>query len=88
VVWLGGMWDLWSGRRLRPPWPVCLTDRLNITITTPPQGCSKKCACQGQYEAVYGEDGALEVRQGDGKRVWRKRKWLQPKVLRPWPLTN
>ena len=64
-----------------------------LTLTpshhTAMQGCSKPCACQlGQYEAVYGQDGALEVRQGDGKRVWRKRKWLQPKVLRPWPLAK
>ena len=41
----------------------------------------------GNYVAVYGENGSLEVRLGE-KRVWRARKFFQPRVLRPWPLTK
>jgi len=41
----------------------------------------------GKYVAMYGEDGSLEVRLGD-KKIWRARKFFQPRVLRPWPLTK
>lgn len=44
-------------------------------------------AKQGKYMAVYGKDGSLEV-QLDGKKVWKARKFWQPRVLRPWPLTK
>jgi hypothetical protein len=53
-----------------------------------PKPCGGKCSCQGNYEAVYGTDGSLEVRRACGKRVWRKRKFFQPRVLRPWPLAK
>jgi len=41
----------------------------------------------GKYVATYGKDGSLEVRLGD-KKVWRARKFFQPRVLRPWPLNK
>jgi hypothetical protein len=41
----------------------------------------------GKYVATYGENGALEVYLGE-KRIWRARKFFQPRVLRPWPLTK
>lgn len=41
----------------------------------------------GKYVAAYGENGSLEVRLGE-RRVWRARKFFQPRVLRPWPLTK
>jgi hypothetical protein len=41
----------------------------------------------GKYVAMYGVDGSLEVRLGD-KKVWRARKFFQPRVLRPWPLNK
>lgn len=57
-----------------------------------PKPCKKcgtpGCVCQGQFQAVYDKNGFLEVKRADGKRVWGKRKFFQPSVLRPWPLAK
>lgn len=51
---------------------------------------AKACACRGRYRAVFNRDGNLEVKQGNGKTVWKRgfKGFFLPKVLRPWPLAK